>query len=168
QCYLDQQHVATLFAKNTVEPIAIVISHDARPPLCGKATRIHRLLLGKPPGGIEGQSHQKVRRRRRAPAFSFGLMLSLHARHTPFTEQISAGLRSVQVKQISSGANAICKSIRRLSRSSRARREEGRIVLDGIHLVQSYLERFAANEIELVIRASAMQHQEVKVLTERA
>ena len=41
-------------------------------------------------------------------------------------------------------------------------------MLDGIHLVQSYLERFAANEIELVIRASAMQHQEVKVLTERA
>ena len=46
------------------------------------------------------------------------------------------------MKQLTSRDNPLFKSILRLARSSRARREEGRIVLDGVHLVQAYLDRF--------------------------
>ena len=71
------------------------------------------------------------------------------------------------MKQITSKDNAAYKSIRRLVGSPRARREEGRIVLDGVHLIQAYLERFGAAGVELVIRESAAQHPEVKALAER-
>jgi TrmH family RNA methyltransferase len=71
------------------------------------------------------------------------------------------------MKQITSRDNAVYKSIRRLVRSARGRREEGRIVLDGVHLVQAYLERFGAEGVELVIRESAAQLSEVKALAER-
>jgi len=59
------------------------------------------------------------------------------------------------MKQITSRDNPLFKSIVRLGRSSRARREEGRIVLDGVHLVQSYLKQFGAQGVELVIKHSA-------------
>jgi len=72
------------------------------------------------------------------------------------------------MKQITSRNNAAYKSIRRLVRSSRARREEGRIVLDGVHLVQSYLERFGPEGVELVVKRSAMKHPEIGALAQQA
>lgn len=71
------------------------------------------------------------------------------------------------MKQVSSKDNVLYKSIRRLTRSSRARREEGRIVLDGIHLVRAYLERFGTAGVEVVVRKSAATHTEVLGLLER-
>jgi TrmH family RNA methyltransferase len=65
------------------------------------------------------------------------------------------------MKEISSKDNALYKSIHRLARSSRVRREEGRIVLDGIHLVRGYLERFGTEGVELVVRKSSATHREV-------
>jgi len=72
------------------------------------------------------------------------------------------------MKRITSRDNAIFKSLRRLARSSQARREEKHIVLDGVHLVQAYLERFGTAGVVLVIRASAAQHPEVDALSQRA
>ncbi len=72
------------------------------------------------------------------------------------------------MKQISSKSNPVYKSIRRLAQSSRARREEGRILLDGIHLVRAYLERFGAEGVELVVRKSAAAHREILALVGHA
>jgi RNA methyltransferase, TrmH family len=72
------------------------------------------------------------------------------------------------VKQISSKDNPVYKSIRRLARSSRARREEARIVLEGIHLVRAYLERFGAEGVELVVRKSAAAQAEILALAGEA
>ena len=80
---------------------------------------------------------------------------------------LSAQIRPA-VKQISSKGNAAYKSLRRLARSSRARREEGRIVLDGVHVVRAYLERFGAEGVELVVRRSAATHKEILPLVEHA
>ena len=72
------------------------------------------------------------------------------------------------MKQITSKDNSLYKSIRRLARSSRARREEGRVVLDGVHLVRAYLDCFGGEEVQLVIRKSADTHPEIRALIERA
>jgi len=72
------------------------------------------------------------------------------------------------VKQISSKDNAAYKSLRRLARSSRARREAGAIVLDGVHLVRAYLERFGGEGVEVVVRRSAAGHKEILPLLEHA
>jgi TrmH family RNA methyltransferase len=72
------------------------------------------------------------------------------------------------VKQITSKDNPVCKSIRHLARSSRARREEGMIVFDGVHLVRAYLERFGAEAVELVVRKSAATHAEIAALVKQA
>src|SRR5262245_52344446 len=74
----------------------------------------------------------------------------------------------IWMKQIASRENPAYKFIGRLVRSRRARREQGMIVLDGVHLVCNYLERFGAAGLTLVIRKSASQHSEIKVLAERA
>ncbi len=71
------------------------------------------------------------------------------------------------MKQIASKENPLFKSILRLARSSRARREEGRIILDGIHLVQCYLERFGGEGLELVVKRSAANHPEIMALADR-
>jgi RNA methyltransferase, TrmH family len=71
------------------------------------------------------------------------------------------------MKQITSKDNAVYKSIRRLARSSHARREEGRILLDGVHLVRAYLKRFGPLRVEVVTKRSAMEHREIKELTEQ-
>src|SRR5262245_18124572 len=73
-----------------------------------------------------------------------------------------------RMKRITSRDNAIFKSLKRFARSSQARREEKRIVLDGVHLVQAYLERFGPAELLLVIRASAAHHSEMELLSQRA
>ena len=71
-------------------------------------------------------------------------------------------------KQITSKDNAIYKSLRRIARSSRARREEGRNVLDGVHLVRGYLACFGAEAVELLVRRSAATHPEILALVEQA
>ena len=70
------------------------------------------------------------------------------------------------MKQISSKDNSVFKSIRRLARSTRARRDEGKIILDGVHLVRAYRERFGAAGVLVVVRRSAANDPEISVLAE--
>jgi TrmH family RNA methyltransferase len=72
------------------------------------------------------------------------------------------------MKKITSRENALYKSIRRLARSSSARSDEGRIVLDGVHLVRAYLERFGARGVELVVRESSAHDPEIGSLAKEA
>jgi TrmH family RNA methyltransferase len=72
------------------------------------------------------------------------------------------------MKLIASRENPLFKAILRLGRSSHARREEGRIILDGIHLVQAYLDRFGDEELELVVKRSAVNDPEIVALANRA
>jgi len=70
------------------------------------------------------------------------------------------------MKQISSTDNPVFKSIRRFTRSSRARRDEGKIILDGVHLVRAYRERFGAAGMVLIVKQSAVSHPEIAALAE--
>lgn len=72
------------------------------------------------------------------------------------------------MKQITSRDNPLFKSLLELVRSARARQEQGRVVLDGVHLVHSYLERFGAQGVELVVKDSAADHSEIRSLLQRA
>jgi TrmH family RNA methyltransferase len=72
------------------------------------------------------------------------------------------------MKEINSRQNVLYKSLHRLARSSRARREAGAILLDGVHLVRAYLERFGAEGVEVVVRRSAAGHKEILPLLEHA
>ena len=80
----------------------------------------------------------------------------------------SWGSPYVKMKHISSKDNRVYKSIRRLAQSSSARRDEGRIVLDGVHLVRTYLERFGARGVELVVRKSSARKPEIESMTKEA
>jgi RNA methyltransferase, TrmH family len=72
------------------------------------------------------------------------------------------------MKQITSKNNPLFKSIVELARSSRARREEGRTVLDGVHLVQAYLQQFGAQGVDLIIKHGAVDHAEIAALSNEA
>jgi TrmH family RNA methyltransferase len=69
------------------------------------------------------------------------------------------------MKHITSRDNASYKRLLRLSASARERKEADVIVLDGIHLVQSYLQQFGAASVQLFVRESAATHPEVEALS---
>jgi RNA methyltransferase, TrmH family len=72
------------------------------------------------------------------------------------------------MKHITSKENPLLKSLLQLARSSRTRKEEGMIVLDGVHLVQTYLDRYGPQGVELMVKDSAVEHPEISPLLERA
>jgi TrmH family RNA methyltransferase len=72
------------------------------------------------------------------------------------------------MKHISSRDNPLYKELRRLAGSPRARREHGMIVLDGVHLVQTYLSRFGPASLRLFIKPSARDHPEIAELAEQS
>ena len=72
------------------------------------------------------------------------------------------------MKRITSRDNTAYKSIRRLVRSARTRKQEQRIVLDGVHLVRAYLDRFGPTDVELIVRESTAQEPEIEALTQEA
>ena len=72
------------------------------------------------------------------------------------------------MKHISSRENPLYKELRRLADSARARREQGTIVLDGVHLVQTYLSRFGSASLRLFIKQSAHDHPEIAALAEQS
>ena len=51
------------------------------------------------------------------------------------------------MKKITSSDNATFKQLRLLVESSRERRKQGKTVLDGIHLVSAWLDRFGPPEL---------------------
>lgn len=72
------------------------------------------------------------------------------------------------MKHITSRDNASYKRLLRLIASARERKEADVIVLDGIHLVQSYLQQFGgAAPVQLFVRTSAASHPEVQSLCRR-
>ena len=64
------------------------------------------------------------------------------------------------MRQIDSRDNAHFKVLKRLCQSGRERRKAGRIVLDGIHLIESYLQRFGSLE-EIVVSESGKARLEI-------
>lgn len=64
------------------------------------------------------------------------------------------------MRQIVSRDNAHFKSLKRLCQSGRERRKTGRIVLDGIHLIESYIQRFGSLE-EIVVSESGKARVEI-------
>lgn len=64
------------------------------------------------------------------------------------------------MKRIVSRDNAHFRELKRLCQSGRERRKEGRIVLDGMHLVESYFERFGAPE-HIVVSESGLARAEI-------
>jgi RNA methyltransferase, TrmH family len=70
------------------------------------------------------------------------------------------------MKQISSRDNPHYKELLRLAGSSRARRGEGTILLEGVHLVQAYASRFGTSSLRMFIKHTARQHSEIAPLAE--
>lgn len=70
------------------------------------------------------------------------------------------------MKHISSAQNPIYKNLKALATSSKARREQGYTLLEGIHLVESYL-RTNTGALECVISESAQENKEVADLMVR-
>ena len=71
------------------------------------------------------------------------------------------------MKQVTSAENATYKTVRRLVQSSQARREAGRSVLDGSHLIAAYLSRKGSPR-ELIVSRSGMDDSEIRSLVSRA
>src|SRR4051794_26925529 len=69
------------------------------------------------------------------------------------------------MKNISSGGKAHYKEMVGLGRSSRAPREAKTNVVDGVHLVQAYIQRFASEPLQLFIKRSAQHHPEIAALS---
>ena len=69
------------------------------------------------------------------------------------------------MKTIVSRENSHFKALKKLCQSSRERQKAGRIVLDGVHLVQSYAERYGALE-EIVVSESGCLKAEITACLE--
>ena len=64
------------------------------------------------------------------------------------------------MKHIASRDNAHFRDLRKLCQSGRERRKAGRIVLDGMHLLESYSERFGAPE-EIIVSTTGAARAEI-------
>lgn len=69
------------------------------------------------------------------------------------------------MKNIASAANPRYKALLQLRDKAKARAEEGRALLDGIHLVQAYYQRYGAPEL-LAVSKSAAEDEEILRLLE--
>ncbi|MFT3850126.1 MAG: RNA methyltransferase [Propionivibrio sp.] len=64
------------------------------------------------------------------------------------------------MRQIASRDNPHFKALKKLCQNGRERRKTGRVVLDGIHLIESYVQRFGSPE-EIVVSRSGLGHTEI-------
>jgi len=69
------------------------------------------------------------------------------------------------VKRITSRDNPQYLDLRRVGRSTKARREQGRTLLDGVHLIQAYAAAFGIDGVQLILRNAAVDHPEIASLT---
>ena len=67
------------------------------------------------------------------------------------------------MKEISSPQNPIFKSLKALATSAKVRREQGQTIIEGIHLVQSYLQT-GATPVSCVVGESAKKNREVSAI----
>lgn len=70
------------------------------------------------------------------------------------------------MKHITSRDNPLVRELRQLAESSRERRKQGRTVLDGVHLVQTWLDRVGLPR-RLVVAESAREKPEIAALLAR-
>jgi len=68
------------------------------------------------------------------------------------------------VKRISSRENSQYREFARLARSTKTRREEGRAILDGVHLMQAYFAAFGTDGVQVIVRDAAVEHPEIASL----
>src|SRR5262245_9591458 len=68
------------------------------------------------------------------------------------------------MKQISSRDNPRFKELLRLARSARARREQGTLLLEGVHLIRAYIDRFGSGTVSLFVKRSAHDHPEISAI----
>ena len=64
------------------------------------------------------------------------------------------------MKRIASRDNAHFRELKKLCQSGRERRKTGRIVLDGMHLIEAYVERFGLPQ-EIVVSESGLARDEI-------
>jgi len=65
------------------------------------------------------------------------------------------------VKRIASRDNVQFRHLRRLAHSPRERRSGGRMLLDGVHLIDAYVATFGSGDVQLVARASTIDQEQV-------
>lgn len=70
------------------------------------------------------------------------------------------------MKQISSRSNAMFKSLRLLAHSGRERRKQGRTILDGVHLAETYFARVGVPSM-LAVSESGLGRPEIRRFVER-
>lgn len=68
------------------------------------------------------------------------------------------------MKRITSRDNPQYRELWRLAHSTKARREQRRTLLDGVHLVEAYAAAFGFDSIRLILRASAVDRPEIVAL----
>ena len=68
------------------------------------------------------------------------------------------------MKRLTSRDNPEYQGLKRIAHSTKARREEGRTILDGVHLVQAYVAAFGAHEVQLIVRDASTDHPEIAPL----
>ena len=64
------------------------------------------------------------------------------------------------MKRIASRDNPVFKALKRLCQSGRERRKVGRIMLDGIHLIESYIGRFGLPD-EIIVSETGTKREEI-------
>jgi len=67
------------------------------------------------------------------------------------------------VKRIASRDNSQFRRVLRLAHSARERRGGRKMLLDGVHLIDAYTATFGSDDLQLVVRASAIERQDVAV-----
>jgi TrmH family RNA methyltransferase len=68
------------------------------------------------------------------------------------------------VKRITSRDNPQYQGLRRIAHSTKARREEGRTILDGVHLLQAYVAAFGADGVQVILRDASIDYPEIASL----
>ncbi|MEX0958443.1 MAG: RNA methyltransferase [Burkholderiales bacterium] len=65
------------------------------------------------------------------------------------------------MERIVSADNALLKSVRRLGTSARERNRTGKLLLDGVHLVQAYAQRHGCAHATIVVSESGLSNPEI-------
>lgn len=68
------------------------------------------------------------------------------------------------MKLVSSRDNSLFKALKKLAHSARERRKTGKALLDGVHLIVAYMERFGAPEMLAVARSAQEKPEIAEVL----
>lgn len=71
------------------------------------------------------------------------------------------------MKRVTSRDNSAYRELCDLAGTPRLRRERRLAVLDGVHLIREYAQYFGAQDVELFVRSSSVEHPEIRTLLAR-